>query len=898
MTVRKWFLALVIFFVAPIVSHASEPGDAFLHLIEGDVQMTTADNQDWVPAASNTPLFEGDKLWVPYDGRAEIRVNDGTSARLAYGAALEIGPPEEEGHHLYLDQGRCYVNFPGSGGRPLTIDAPDASIRVYGAAVFKIDAPEDGETVVSVLVGAVSVGAQAEQIDLQAGERLILRDRGAFPDVARLAPDDEWGRWNRERDREVYGSPKSYSAQYLPEDLRAYASDFDRNGTWERVPTYGRVWVPATVASPGWSPYRIGRWVWMRGDYVWVSYEPWGWAPYHYGRWAYVGRVGWCWVPPSRGAAYWAPGYVGWVYTGTLVSWVPLAPREIYYGRGHHGPDSVDTTRAIDRRSGPDIRYRNVNVRNAVTTINRDAFLTGRGTAPARAGENPFLKQRPSYGAPPIKPVRTTLMPIVRDIPPAKRPPERIREAQSFAPVQNEGRRGPQGPAPSGRKGPGPVAPSEQKGIGSPIARPPMPAQGPANVGRPGGPPVKQEDTHETRREIGNREPARPQGGPSQPGPAASGPPTGPQRDLPSRRTPEEAGKGGTPQTTLPPAQRDQRPPSTGPVAPSGQQVAPPARTPDARQGTPLGQPGRETMGGPVGGQPQQGRPGIAPRQGQAQVPGPAGQTPPGTTRVDGQGRMERKAPESLQPGQPPRTVEGGHPAPAGQGTGTGSMREAPPAKAPELQRRTEPTPSAPPQPAPQVQSRPAPQPAPTGPPSRPAPQVEARPQPVPQPVPAPQSAPRVQPVPAPQAEPRPAPQPGPVGPPRVTPQVQARPVPQVAPGGPSRPAPQIEPRPAPQPMPAPAPRVQPIPAPQPAPQVQSRPAPSGPPSRPAPQVEARPQPVPRPAPAPPPAPRVQPVPTPQAQPKGPGGPADKGRQSTQKEEKERERPGQSEPAR
>ena len=118
MTVRKWFLALVIFFVAPIVSYASDPGDVFLHLTEGDVQMTTADTQDWVPAASNTPLFEGDKVWVPYDGRAEIRLNDGTSARLAYGAALEIGPPEEEGHHFYLDQGRCYVNFPGPGGSP------------------------------------------------------------------------------------------------------------------------------------------------------------------------------------------------------------------------------------------------------------------------------------------------------------------------------------------------------------------------------------------------------------------------------------------------------------------------------------------------------------------------------------------------------------------------------------------------------------------------------------------------------------------------------------------------------------------------------------------------------------------------------------------------------------
>jgi hypothetical protein len=583
--------------------------------------------------------------------------------------------------------------------------------------------------------------------------------------------------------------------------LRAYAPDFDRNGTWEQVPQYGRVWVPAAVVSPGWSPYRIGRWVWMRGDYVWVSYEPWGWAPYHYGRWAYVGRsVGWCWVPPGRGAIYWAPGYVGWVYTGTLVSWVPLAPREVYYGRGYHGPDSVDTSRANDRRLGTNITYRNVHVKDGVTTINRDAFLTGRGAAPAQARENPFLKERPSYGAPPIKPVRTTLMPIVRDIPPAKRPPERIREAQSLSPAQNEHRKGPVGSAPLGQKGPGPAAPSEQKKIGSPIERPP---QGPANVGRPGGPQTKQEETHETKREIGNREPVRPQGGLSQPGPAASGTPSGPQRDSSSRRPAEEVGKGGTAQATVPPGQKDQRPPSTGPVPPSGQQGAPAARTPEARQGTVVGQPGRETMGGSVGGQPPQGRPGIAPRQGQAQVSGPSG-----------------------------------------QGTGTGSMKETPQANAPELQRKNEPAPAGPPQAAPQTQ-----------------------------PKPIPQLAPQTQPKPAQQ----PAPKAASGGPPQPAPQIQAKPMPQPTPGGPSRPTPQAEARP----MPQPAPQAQPKPMPQPAPRIEARPNPP-----PAPQAQ------PKPAPQPPPPPKGGPG-MGQPQPKGPGGPADKGQQSTQKREKEGTKPDQ-----
>ncbi len=64
MTVRKWLLALVIFFVAPIVSHASDPGDVSLNLTEGDV-LTTADSQDWAPAASNTPRSKAIRFGFP-----------------------------------------------------------------------------------------------------------------------------------------------------------------------------------------------------------------------------------------------------------------------------------------------------------------------------------------------------------------------------------------------------------------------------------------------------------------------------------------------------------------------------------------------------------------------------------------------------------------------------------------------------------------------------------------------------------------------------------------------------------------------------------------------------------------------------------------------------------------
>jgi hypothetical protein len=134
------------------------------------------------------------------------------------------------------------------------------------------------------------------------------------------------------------------------------------------------------------------------------------------------------WVPPIRGAVYWGPGYVGWVYTPTYVSWVPLAPREIYYGHGYYGPHSVNITRVnVTNINVTNVVYKNVHVHNSVTVLHHDTFVDGK-QRDAHVKENPFLKEKIHVGRPDIKPERPTLMPAVRDIPDRKRPPEKVRE--------------------------------------------------------------------------------------------------------------------------------------------------------------------------------------------------------------------------------------------------------------------------------------------------------------------------------------------------------------------------------------------------------------------------------------------------------------------------------------
>ncbi len=425
MKTLRWLALTAGLICLPALSYPSVLGHVHISLIEGDVQVHTEDTGDWVPASINMPLKDGDRIWVPVGGRLELRLKDGTSLRLDEKTALDILTLEKDSCQFYLPEGRAYVNFRGARGSLLQMDTPMSSFRAYDRAIFRIDILDDRQTDLSVYQGSVYAESRDGRIRVDQDKTLALRER--FPaELSPIGPPDEWERWNRNRNR-IYADRRAPS-RYLPEELEPYSSDFEDYGRWVYVRGYGHVWTPTVVVSAGWAPYRMGRWVWIRGDYVWISYEPWGWVPYHYGRWAFVPSFGWCWVPPARGAVYWGPGFVGWVRTPTYVSWVPLAPREIYYGYGYYGPYSVNITNInINTINVEKVVYRNVRVQNAVTVVHHDTFVHGRQVE-VRERENPFLREKINVGRPNIKPERPTVMPVIREIHQTRKPPEKIDE--------------------------------------------------------------------------------------------------------------------------------------------------------------------------------------------------------------------------------------------------------------------------------------------------------------------------------------------------------------------------------------------------------------------------------------------------------------------------------------
>lgn len=414
--------AVVILWVASAAG-AAELGTARLSLVAGDVQILTEDTNEWVPAAVNMPLAEGDRLWSPDGSRAEIQVRGGVQVRVDARTALDIVDLGRESFQLSLTEGRAYLTNRKGGVDRIRVDTPYASTGIYDNSIVMVDAVSAGTAVVAVIKGYAVVETRQGTTRVSAGSELRLT-ADELAEIAPIGSPDEWETWNRKRDRLLADAAESL--RYVPDELDDYAADLDANGRWLYAREYGYVWSPRVSAAVDWAPYRLGRWTWVRGSYVWISYEPWGWAPYHYGRWVFVSRVGWCWVPPSRGAAYWGPGYVGWVYSSDTVAWVPLAPGEIYYGIGFYGPFSVDITNVA---VNPVVvrTYRHIHVRNAVTVIDRDTFITGRrGRSIAR--ENPFISARVEVGPPAIRPARETRRPIDKRIAPERQPPERIRK--------------------------------------------------------------------------------------------------------------------------------------------------------------------------------------------------------------------------------------------------------------------------------------------------------------------------------------------------------------------------------------------------------------------------------------------------------------------------------------
>lgn len=417
------------FFVISSPSAEPELGGGRISLIQGQVLMQSKDGKEWTEASVNFPVMEGDRIVTERDGRVEFQFKNGTYVRMGEDSQVDVialyFDQKKEMIRLYPLEGKIYVNHRPTLRENSTfqIDLPYGVIATYGPSRFRIDLSPP-EAKISVFDGSIEVNRDRRPFPLDQGRMLILTERG-YTEAEQIYGRDEWDRWNEARDREL--GQRRYVQSYLPHELEPWAYEMENNGRWIYTPEYQYVWVPRVVV--GWAPFRHGYWTWRRGIYCWVPYEPWGWVPFHYGRWFHSHVHGWVWVPPLRHAFFWHPGAVAWHTGPTHVSWIPLAPGEIYYGYRYYGPHSVNITR-VNVNIQKNV-FINARARDAVMTVHKDSFFK-RNPVRVTQGENPFLRPLRISGPPIEKPL--TPEKVIKPSRPIKEVSEKAQPERRFLP--------------------------------------------------------------------------------------------------------------------------------------------------------------------------------------------------------------------------------------------------------------------------------------------------------------------------------------------------------------------------------------------------------------------------------------------------------------------------------
>ena len=390
---------------------------ARLSVMNGDVSIRRGDSGDYVAAALNAPLVVGDRVLTGPASRAEAQFDWANMIRIGADSEIRMAELASRRYLVQIAQGVATFRVLRASDADVEVSTPQVSIRPKREGIYRIAVRDDGLTEVTVRAGDVEVFTPRGVETLRAGQTMQVRGSASDPEyqIVAASGEDEWDRWNLNRDREL---ERSQSYRYVSRDVYG-AEDLDPYGQWVQDPSYGNVWAPRVAA--GWAPYQQGHWVWVDWyGWTWVSYDPWGWAPYHYGRWYVNPTYGWCWYPGGFGARhYWSPGLVAFVGFGGgfgHVGWVPLAPREPYYrwyGRGFYGGgNNIRVANNINIYSN----YRNAHFANAVTAVDGAGFARGAAGRAWRAGDGDLQRATLVRGQLPVAPGRESLRLSNRDI--------------------------------------------------------------------------------------------------------------------------------------------------------------------------------------------------------------------------------------------------------------------------------------------------------------------------------------------------------------------------------------------------------------------------------------------------------------------------------------------------
>lgn len=284
----------------------------------------------------NLPITPGDTVSTDAGGRVDLLLQDGNHLILDTSSRIEVDRlPSAEGDKdalsIRLWKGAMFLDMrvwnPSMSG--YLVSTPSAMLSPARAGLYLVQVDSVDRTLTACLEGSCAVVSAGESVNLNARQSTYA-EYGYPPMAPRALESVPSALMAFRNDNIPRQRSESVSTQYLPENLSAWASDLDDNGSWAYDSSYGYVWHPTTVVED-WAPYTYGQWSYNPWGMTWVPYESWGWAPCHYGRWVWGAGYGWGWCPMAAFAPAWCSFWWG---DGGWLGWCPMD----YWGAPLWGP--------------------------------------------------------------------------------------------------------------------------------------------------------------------------------------------------------------------------------------------------------------------------------------------------------------------------------------------------------------------------------------------------------------------------------------------------------------------------------------------------------------------------------------------------------------------------------
>jgi len=328
--------------------------------IEGQIYRYMDVDDSWAATSLQSPAGTQDLLATGNDSKTEIAFPNKQLVRLDENTEIEILNLNDDSGEFSLHSGFARFYNRNSAGRLLIETARGAAVVEPGSAV-DVRADEQSVTVSAVHGEAIFYSYQegVEKVDVISGSTSLEFRENSI--IAGIGPIDwKWDGWCEDREG-VLSKNRLVRSEHLPESMQEYAYVLEPYGRWQKIYYSGYyywAWKPHSVAV-GWSPYTTGYWNDWQGSPVWIDNNPWGWATHHHGNWINM-HGAWLWTPyihvshvpgvivigfnitfGKQYRPHWHPGRVRWIAYNDNVGWLPLAPRETYYGYRKWGPGTV-----------------------------------------------------------------------------------------------------------------------------------------------------------------------------------------------------------------------------------------------------------------------------------------------------------------------------------------------------------------------------------------------------------------------------------------------------------------------------------------------------------------------------------------------------------------------------